>query len=113
MSLLVEWHPGATSDLAASWLSAAPDDRTLLTESADSAERELEEAGESIGRPLAGHPLETYAQLRVMPRVPEYRRGSLRVVVVGAVFVIVWASPADRLVVVYAAGRKRFQIDEP
>ena len=111
MSLSVEWTAPALDALASAWVAAAPEDRSLITDSINESERVVARADEASGVPLAGHPAESYAVRTVFPRVPEYRRERLRLLVVRSIFLIVWVSPADSHAVIYAAGRKRVQVD--
>ena len=103
----VVYRPEAEAELTQIWSTAAPEDRSLISQSSAELDDLLRRCDDSVGDPLQGHPAETYAQQHVLDRVPSYQRDIVRVVAVGSLFVLAVAATGDARVTVYATGRHR------
>ena len=108
--MTVSYCDEAQDELALIYATAAPEDRSLITASADAAEEALRDAEDDSGSPLTGHVIEPVVAPKLASRVPSFRWGKLRVVVIQYLFFVVWIDAMDETAVVYFVGRRRIPL---
>ena len=110
--MMVNYSREATRELAEIYFGAAPEDRTLITESSDAADRVLADAPDDFGDPLLGHPVEGVIQAKLADRIPAFRWPKLPVIVVRSLFFVASIENADETVTIYAVGRRRVPLKD-